>query len=216
MRVYTRVEFEWNGEQYVPVHEEFYEYDGPVAQLKKGRDVVDKNMKETQKYAGEAKGIQTGARNKAEGFVSGLESTKPGELSPLAQAQYANDVDNIVDTHGKNMEVGLRMLKTRGMGSAPAGAVSSLVNSANEASGRDQTMAYRNAQGTTYGQGLEALRYRTAQQDMYNPLNAWNSSSNQAAQRSQMGSLMGDIGTGLKTGIGIARDIGKMATGNWS
>jgi hypothetical protein len=51
---------------------------------------------------------------------------------------------------------------------------------------------------------------------MYNPLNAWNSSSNQAAQRSQMGSLMGDIGTGLKTGIGIARDIGKMATGNFA
>jgi hypothetical protein len=207
MRVYTRVEFEWNGEQYVPVHEEFYEYDGPVAQLKKGRDVIDQNMKKEQKYGDKSEGIQDINRNKAEGFVSSLESTKPGELSSLAQAQYANDVDNIVDTHGKNMEVGLRMLKTRGMGSAPSGAQSSLINTANEASGRDQTMAYRNAQATSYGQGLEALKYRTGMQQMYNPLDAWSTSDKAAAARSQMGSTLGDIGTGLKTGIDIAKSI---------
>lgn len=215
-KVYTNILFDMKqplpGGKFVCLNEVSHDYAGPVVLLKKGRDVVDKNMKSAQKYADASQGIQTGARNKAEGFVSGLESTKPGELSPLAQAQYANDVNNIVDTHGKNVEVGLRMLKQRGMGSAPTGAFSSLVNTANESSGRDQTMAYRNAQQNTYGQGLEALKYRTAQQDMYNPLKAWESSSNQAAQRSQMGSLLGDIGSGISTGVGLVTGIGNAAS----
>ena len=138
-------------------------------------------------------------RLRAEPFVSGLESTAPGAMSSLAAAQYASEMDRIGKTYSGIREASLRSLGARGFGRAPSGFTTSAVNTAAEQQGRTETDAYRQGLARTYEQGLQALAYRTGQQQL--GLGVSNQEQEQAslaaARRAQMGSGVGDVLGGI-------------------
>lgn len=176
-----------------------YEYSGPVAECgKKYRKTQDQIVGDQRKLAGEYKAIQSEERAKAEPFVSSLMATKPGELSPLAQAEYGSQLREIEDTYGRLMDMGLGLISRRGFGSMPGGAYASMTNSMMRDRGRAETEAYTGGQRRTYEQGLAGLGYRQGQQQVYAPSNVYAQASQSNQGRAQMGSTLGDIATGVK------------------
>lgn len=175
MRITTRATFDietgdllhWEGIE---------NYTGPVAECKKGKkrkreeEQATKRLREQQeRLAAEAETVQRENRLRAEPFVQSLESTEPGQLSPYSQATYASSLEDIIRTYRSLRESGLAALNRSGFGRAPSGFRASFESTAargeQEASGR----AFRGALQDTYGQGLQALGYRSGQQQFYDP-----------------------------------------------
>jgi hypothetical protein len=192
------------------VHE-FYFYDGDIAQAKKGRE------QQAQVAQGQLDQMKTDAATRAKQLASveplltnltssvvGPNGEPVGSLSPLAEAQYGSDSRNIAKTYGDIRRNGLRAIGIRGFANAPSGMMASVINTAGQNQGVDETNAYEHALQQTYGQGLEAAKMRLGLISTYDPTQAANSASTAAFRQSQMGSLAGDIGQGLSTAAGLA------------
>lgn len=201
---------------------EWYEYDGPLAQTKKGRG---------EEKAATAGALSTGDTGKAiattdvrkqqqeinpvNAFASELESTAPGELSPYAQNVYQNSLRNIARNYGDNMNIGLKALSYRGMGTAPSGYTSSVINTSNRDRDAAETEAYTQAQQNTLAGKMAAANLRTGLAGIYDPSrplgvagSAYGTAGQNAALLNQMGTPIGSIGMGL---AGIGLDAAKLA-----
>lgn len=197
MRVTTHVEIDiesgeildWGG----------YEYFGPIAECKKGREQTTAGANAAEGTAALDTTAQTNARVEAKPFADSLLATKPGALSPLAQAQYAGDVRNIHDTYGQLTQSGLKGIGYQGWNNAPSGMEASLKNSAIRNEGAAETGAYENAQQQTNQQGLAGIGYQQGQQQIYNPVPAESTTIAGGQARSQEGSTAGDILGGIGT-----------------
>lgn len=166
-----------------------------------GRNTQDEVAKQQLAVAAAAEAERKKQQAAAEPFLSSLESTAPGELSPLAKEQYASDTRNIVDTYSNARRVGLKSLAQRGFGSAPTGMQASIINTNDRNQGADETKAYEDALHSTYGQGLEAMKARLGLVSTYDPTRPASVASSAAAQQSQNGSTLGDVGKGVATGL---------------
>ncbi len=186
------------------LHEEFFLYDGPVAEcgsLKgRGRRREEKARAkrladQQERLAKEAEAVQRESRGRAEPFVQSLEATAPGQLSPYSQATYASSLEDIIRTYRSLRESGLAALQRSGFARAPSGFRGSFMSTAargeQEASGR----AFRGALQDTYGQGLQALQYRSGQQQFYDPTRRIGAASDLGQRRYGMQdpSIFGDI-----------------------
>lgn len=190
----------------------------PVAECKKGREIVDQSGKQSVNDAKKASGFadqneqfRTQAHQQGDQLANELTPATSGALSPYAKAQYNQAVRNNASGADNMRQQGFATISRRGFGSAPIGAGSSIVNSANAAENLADTGAYTNAMDATHGDLLNALNYRTQEQQMYDPaheLEAATSANNAATQagvaRSKMGSTFGDIVNGAKGIAGIA------------
>lgn len=148
--------------------------------------------------------IQTGERAKAEPYVASLEQVAPGRMSPYTAATYAAAKNNIANTYAGLRETAQRVLNQRGFGRAPSGMTVSAMNAANEGEANANTGAYRGALADTQAGKNLALNYRTNTQNMYNPLPAMSVANQGAGEasgmnvaRSQMGSTLGDVASGI-------------------
>ncbi len=190
------------------LHEEFFSYQGPVAECgslkgrgrrREERARAKRLADQQERLAGESEAVQRENRARAEPFVQSLEATEPGQLSPYSQATYASSLEDIIRTYRSLRESGLAALNRSGFGRAPSGFRSSFESTAargqQEASGR----AYRGALQDTYGQGLQALRYRSSQQRFYDPTRRIAATSDLGQRRFGMEgpNLFGDIMTGV-------------------
>ena len=162
------------------------------------------------KEAEKARGIQEEARTRAEPFVQGLESVGRGQLSPYSAGQYGSALRGIAQTYRGLRRTGLSTLSRRGFGRAPSGFRSSLINTLGRERGREETEAYNRAQQATYGQGLEALRYRQTQQQFYDPTSRFGAAGGSVAQR--YGMRKPSVLTRVGQGLGLASSIASMAT----
>lgn len=166
-----------------------------------GRDTQNDVAKQQLALAASAEAERKKQQAAAEPFLSSLESTAPGELSPLAKSQYASDTRNIVDTYGNARRVGLKSLAQRGFGNAPTGMQASVINTNDRNQGADETKAYENALQQTYGQGLEAMKARLGLVSTYDPTKPASVASDAAYRQSQSGSTLGDVGKGVASGL---------------
>ena len=153
--------------------------------------------------AGLYSGRQTAQYRKGERIAKGFTATKPGYLSPYAQAQYASDIENIQNTYRGLREAGLASLNRSGFGRAPAGFRGSYEATSDRALEESSSDAYRSALQKTEDELWKVLGYRERQQDRYNPLPAFGMSSDMNIARSQMGTTLGDIMQGISTGAGL-------------
>lgn len=179
-------------------------YDGVIAMAKKGREQqaqVAQGQLDQMKHDQEIRDQQLG---KAEPFLTSLESTKPGSLSPFSQSQLDSDLRNINDTYGGLRKTGLKSIAQRGFGNAPTGMEASVINTGNENQGKEETGAYENALQKTYGEQLEAMKARMGLQSIYDPTKPAGVASDAAYRQSQMGSTLGDISAGLGSAAGLA------------
>ena len=127
-----------------------------------------KNAGDTaEKIVGTDQSRQSDAFNRTNGqlqghgqlnFLRGLYGVKPGALSPAAQAAYQRDVENSGQQYSASLAAGQRSLAARGMGGAPTGAASSIMNSAGRTRDLNDLESYRQAQQNTVGQGLAGIR----------------------------------------------------------
>jgi hypothetical protein len=185
-----------------------YLYNGEAVLLKKGRE------EQQQVASGQLEQMKADTAQranqlaKAEPFISGLESTAPGQLSPLSESQYGADTRNIAKTYGDIRANGLRAIGQRGFANAPSGMLASVINTAGQNQGADETHAYENALQQTYGQGLEAAKMRLGLVSTYDPTKPAAVASDAAARRAQMGSTLGDIGGGISQMASAAAGLG--------
>lgn len=208
MKIYTRVT--WDMVTGEVLESQSYDYSGPIALCKKGREsqakVTDKSLGLADTY----QGVQTGARETADPFARSLISTAPGQLSPLAASQYEQAKRNIASNYEDAARTGLKSLSYRGMG-GPTGEMASVLNTNLRNRANAETDAYNTALGNTYNQGLAGLNYYGQQQGLYDPLRPLGQASSSAYQQSQMGSTLGDIGQALTTAASVASKAGGMA-----
>lgn len=204
-RIITKSVYDDNLGRFVP--REWFWSDGPIAELKKGREtqqaVANQQLSNASSDAATRKAALGGVNN----FTSQIQSTAPGQLSPYARAQLASDMGNISTTYGNLKSAGLKGIAQRGLGAAPTGAVSSLTNSLDRAKGADENSAYENALKQQYGENLDALKANMGIVGEYNPEQDLSGASNSALDESRMGSTLGDIGGGIATVAGLGKSI---------
>ncbi|MCI0348864.1 MAG: hypothetical protein L0Z53_05505 [Acidobacteriales bacterium] len=152
------------------------------------------------------------------------------QMSPLAAAETGSEVENLRRVYGGLREAGLRILGQKGFGRAPSGHTSSFLRSSQRDQAEAETDAFRKGLGRTYEQGLQALNYRTGQQQLYDPLRAESAvlSGGQALTGAQSGaagtagnlaqtkltlSQVPGIMDKIRGGIGLASDIAGLVTG---
>lgn len=71
MKVYTKIVMEWNGEKYIPIHEESFEYEGPVALCDRwGQGAAKTAAGQAQEAAGEYGAEAQGAESQLAPFYS--------------------------------------------------------------------------------------------------------------------------------------------------
>lgn len=223
MRVTTKIVFDAAGNV---LEHEWYEYDGPVAECKKGRETVEKAGQNANDltalstdYAKQNRQKQLGYADSVDPFAKSLVPDAGGGLSPYVKAQFDQQKRNIAKTYGDTAAVGLKSLQSRGMGGAPSGLTSSIYNTAGRNAGEAETNAYADAQGRTLGAGLEGVKALQGQEGVFDPnkdissaLGGTQAATNAGATRSQMGSTLGDIGAGLGAVAGIATGVGGLGT----
>lgn len=184
---------------YDVVHRVVFTYDGPVAELKKGREAQQQITQQDIANAASNKtkqDTQYGAENKT---LDDLTTTGPNGLSTAADARYASDLENINKTYGGLRTAGERGLAQRGFAAAPSGASSSLENSALQSQGAAETGSFENAQQLTREDQLAAMNARQGLQGIYSPNQPLAQGAQSALDQSQMGSTMGDIASGIMT-----------------
>lgn len=203
-----------------PITEEGYEYFGPVAELKKGRDnlqgAANRGGQSTQKsldIANRDTGVQQGYQAAGDKIANSQVNTNGG-LSPLVAKQLANEQGQIGKAYSTAAQASQRGLAQRGMGVAPSGLEASIRNTAINNAGTAQTGAVGNAFGTQNQLNQGALNYDVGQQQLYDPLRALHTANEgveattQAGQAlNKAGSTLGDIGTGLGTVLGAATSL---------
>src|SRR5215472_7227485 len=152
MRISTSVTFQLteNIGEYIEVSRVSFEYDGPIALAKKGRESMAANTAFQQQQAKQL----ASQGNQQYGILNNLEneeiaSTTPGSLSPAAQAMFASDLSNINATYNGLRQNAFAQSGARGFGSGPSGFRKTSLNAIQQGQNRASTDAYRQAQINT-------------------------------------------------------------------
>lgn len=217
---YASIEDFINGVQ--PAIWEGFEYDGPVALAKKGRNQLASasnagvsNTSSAQDIAKQDQGIQKGYRNQSDQIANSQTNTNGG-LSPLVAKQLANEQGMIGKTYANAAQGANKGLAERGMGVAPSGLSSSINNTAINNAGQAQTGMVGNAFGTQNQLNQGTLGYDVGQQQQYDPLRALHTANEgveattgAASALNKAGSTLGDIGSGLQQLTSIGSNIMK-------
>jgi hypothetical protein len=203
-----------------PIIWEGFEYKGPVADLKKGRNDLQgattagrTNIGTAADITKQDRGVQGGYRTAGDQIANSEVNTNGG-LSPLVAKQLANEQGLIGKTYAGASRAAERGLTMRGMGSAPTGLQSSIDNTAINNSGVAQTGAVGNAFGTQNELNNGVLNYDVGQQKLYDPLRAIQAGNESigattgaGSALNKAGSTLGDIGTGIGTLLGAANGV---------
>lgn len=137
--------------------------------------------------------------------IADSEIDTSGGLSPLVSKQLANEQGMIGKTYADASRAANRGLSMRGMGVAPTGLTSSIVNTGINNAGTAQTGAVGNAFGTqnqlnntALAQPISALNATT---------NGVNATTNAGTALNSAGSTLGDVGAGLSGIAGIGGSL---------
>lgn len=215
MRVFSKITLDMTkptGDgRFAILNEESFEYSGPIEEAKKGRAQAEEAASGANDTANSAthmadvdRSSQMAYKKQSDPFAASLTPGADGSLSPYASAQFGQQKRNIAKTYGDVAQTGLRGLAARGMGSAPTGMQSSIINTAGRNAGEADTNAYEDAQKNTLNQGLAGLQYSQGQQQLYDPtkllqtsISGRGTAANAAGIRNKMGSGLGDVASGL-------------------
>lgn len=155
---------------------EGYEYDGPVAEAKKGSKAQDQaagaskvGINQAQNLEGYDAAARNSERAPIDQFSRKLIPTNGATLSPYASERLAGERQQIGRDYGDATRVGLRQLASRGMGAAPTGMESSIINSNNQARGAADTQAVQDAYDQTLQGGLAGIKNLQGEQEIYDP-----------------------------------------------
>jgi len=182
--------------EYIEVSRVSYEYSGPVALAKKGRESQQANTAFQQKQAQNL----ANQGNQQYGILNNLEneeiaSTAPGSLSPAAQAMFASDLSNINSTYNGLRQNAFASSGARGFGSAPSGFQQTSLNSIQRGQDTASTNAYRQAQLNTEQQRQNVLGVASGARN--SSIGGESSNTGAATQsaydQSRMGSTLGDV-----------------------
>jgi hypothetical protein len=157
---------------------------------------------------------ETGATGKVQGVADQLMSTKAGSLSPWSASNYASNLDNIANTYNNIRSQGFKALGQSGFGNSP-GAIASVMNTAGRNQAADTTGAYRGALNDTLNQTLTGANMEQGISGQYGgqSQNESGMAVNDAAQRIQEGSTLGDVASGIGQVAGIASNFIPGASG---
>lgn len=184
----------------LPISWEGFEYEGPVAELKKGRSALNNATTAGQTNTADAQNIA----NTTTGIANSEVNTSGG-LSPLVSKQLASEKGNIQQAYTGASQAANRGLSQRGMGVAPSGLTASITNTGINNEGKAETGATGNAFGT------QNELNNTAFAQPLSAVNAANSGVNAttgaASALNKAGSTLGDIGSGLGTVMGAASGL---------
>lgn len=206
MRVTTRAVYDIEGRL---LEWEGFEYFGPVAECKKGRNNLQTAANQGNQDTSTAQGIEQQGQG-----IANSEINTSGGLSPLIAKQLANEKAQIGKTYQGAAQAAGKGLAMRGMGAAPTGATSSLTNTAINNAGNAETGAVGNAFGEQNQLNNTALNQ---------PLSALNTANNSVeaatgagTSLNHAGSTLGDIGAGLAgiTGMGTGAAGWRKALGH--
>ena len=203
-----------------PTSWEGFEYSGPLAELKKGRNqlssAANAGVKSTNNalgIAGQDAGIQGGYRNQSNNIANSEVNTNGG-LSPLVAKQLANEKGQIGKAYSGAAQAAQRGLSQRGMGVAPSGVNASIANTAINNQGQAETGAVGNAFGAQQGLNNQVMNYDVGQHQLYDPLRALHTANEgvgattgAASALNKAGSTLGDIGSGIGTLMGAATGL---------
>jgi hypothetical protein len=183
-----------------PTLEEGFEYRGPLAECKKGREELKKS---TDAGLADTKSAQDIAGNADK--IAASEVNTNGGLSPLVAKQLAGEQGMIGKTYADASRAADRGLSMRGMGVAPSGLSASIKNTGINNAGEAETGAVGNAFGmqnqlnnSAYTQPLNALGVANG---------GVGASTNAATALNKAGSTLGDIGSGLSGLAGIGSSL---------
>lgn len=209
MRITTLAVFDSSG---ALIQWEGYEYAGPVAEAKKGRETVDqagKNQLALGKQAGDIatqdQAIQGGYRKDADTAAGNLLTVPTnGGLNPALARQFEEEKRQIGRTYNDTAEAGIRGIAQRGMGVAPTGLEASLRNTAGRNADEAETSAYSDLLGKQLGLGVKGVERQDQQQQVYDPtrpigaaVGANTGAVDAGKTRNKMGSKLGDIFSGI-------------------
>jgi len=197
MRVHTKIVSELMDDGTWRVIEDVaYDYDGPVVQLKKGRETMGANAKTGQQNAAtdqaNAQSQYTTANQLEQQDIA---NSTPGSLSPAATAQLAADRDQIASTYNGLARTAFTTMGQRGFGNAPSGFGVAAQNGLNVGQEQADTGAYRNAQVNTQNQRNQAMSTAAGLSGQQGNLanSALSGSTNAAMDQNKAGSTLGDI-----------------------
>lgn len=177
-----------------------FEYDGPTAELKKGR-----NNLQSAADAGNANTTQAQHIANQGQQIANSEINTEGGLSPLVSKQLANEKGQIGKAYADAAGAADRGLSMRGMGVAPSGLSSSIKNTAINNRGIAETGAIGNAFGTQNELNQNALKIPLGALSVAN--GGVDSATNAGTALSKAGSTLGDIGSGLSGLAGIGGSL---------
>jgi len=202
------------------LNDDWYFYVGPVAELKKGREATQKatDAALANSTANSAKqNEQYGAENKD---ITGMEASGPGGLGQATGAYLANSLADINRNYGNARQNVARVNAQRGFSATPDAAFASGVNSANVAQAGSENKAYNDALMLQRENTLAAMNARSGLQNLYDPNRPLGTAIQGGQAQSQEGSLLGDIGKGVATGVSLAGSIAGMPkafqSGGWT
>lgn len=195
---YSSIDDFINGRQ--PTAWEGFEYEGPVAELKKGRGELQSASTAGVNNTKQAQGIANDAEN-----IAKSEINTSGGLSPLVSAQLANQKAQINKAYTTAAQAAQRGLAMRGMGVAPAGLDASIRNTAINNEGQAETGATGNAFGVQNELNNNAFKQPLSALDVAN--SGVNATTNAGTALNKAGSTLGDIGSGLSGLAGIGASI---------
>jgi hypothetical protein len=138
-----------------------------------GLDAVKSATTDAGNLAKSYTGIQNTARNagnRSAGQLFNLPAD--GGLNPYLKEQFGREKEQIGKAYGDTLAAAQKGVTARGMGVAPSGASTSMINTAGRNAGEAETGAYGDAVNHQLGLGLEGVKYNQEQQQMYNPLPA--------------------------------------------
>lgn len=202
------------------IEHDWYEYEGPVAETKKGRDNLQgaaarggQSTQNSLNIANRDTGVQQGYQAGGD-KIANSEVNTSGGLSPLVSKQLANEQGQIGKAYSTAAQASQRGLAQRGMGVAPSGMDASIRNTAINNQGQAQTGAVGNAFGTQNQLNQGVLNYDVGQQQLYDPLRALHTANEgveattgAGSALNKAGSTLGDIGTGIGTVLGAASGL---------
>lgn len=169
------------------------------------RNITSGQAKTNAANSATDRATQLDATGKVQGVANQLMSTKAGQLSPWSSANYASNLDNIANTYNNIRSQGFKALGQSGFGSSP-GAIASMMNTAGQNQGVAQTGAYRGALNDTLNQNLTGANLEQGISGQYGAQsqNESGMAVNDAAQRINEGSTLGDVMSGVGSLAGIA------------
>lgn len=164
------------------------------------------------------------SRGAVTSFGQSLMPTRPGQLSPYAEAAYENEKRTIDRNAQDAIGTGIRTLASRGMlGPGSAGALSSIASTAANNAANNKANAYETAMNEVPQEGATGAGMVAQEQALANPLNALSLGVNSAGTAASIGegkalmpTPLGQIGNFLgsmgSTFGNVAGGIGKLAS----